>query len=151
MFSEGTHKVHVTGSAMGTTGTGKEQIAISLTNDAGESGAWYGFFTAKAIGITERALQALGWDMEEHQYNFALLNGTPALIGAECLAVCETEPDQNGNPRTKVSWLNPLDGGAALKEKMSDEQAAIFSSTLRKRFIAERGAPKPKVADDLPI
>lgn len=147
MVGAGEHHARVTAHALGRAGTGKEQIAVTFSvEEDGKTSSitWYGYFTDASYAVTERALQALGWDPAAHDYAFHELNGSEVLVGAEASIVVEEDVNRDGNPVMKVRWVNQPGGGVALKERMSDDEAKTFASTLRKKIIAAKGqAPAP--------
>jgi hypothetical protein len=138
----------VTSSCLGRAGNGTEQIAIGFDVHLGVDQqsvpmTWYGFFTDKAWETTERALKALGWDAHEHDYRLDALNPadpyeTP-IKGAEAQLVLEHEDDGEGGQRIRIRWVNSLNGGLVVKERMDPATAAEFSTTLRARLIAQKG------------
>lgn len=133
----------VTGSVMGHTSTGKEQLAVTFETDDPKtpSVTKYLFFTDAAIDMTTKALVALGWKPEDYDYNVALLNGTDVLVGRACSLVLEVETYE-GRAQTKVVFVNSA-GGGVVKDRMSAEQGAAFSSTVRERLMRSRAAMDP--------
>lgn len=132
----------VTGSKMGTTSTGKEQLVISFETDDPNTPtiSKYLFFTDKSMDISLKALVALGWKPEDHDFNITLLNGTDVLVGRECALVLENE-DYNGKTSTKVVFVNtkgppPMDAATA----------TAFGNTLRDRLQKARFAQDPAAA-----
>lgn len=154
MLRSGEYTARVTAHAMGRASTGKEQIAVTFSVEDGDkvsSITWYGYFTDAAYPTTEKALQSLGWDPAANDYAFHELNGTEALVGAEASIVVEEDVNQDGNPVSKVRWVNAPGGGVALKERMSDDEARSFASQLRKKLIASKGqAPAPAARSSAP-
>lgn len=135
----------VTGSQMGTTSTGKEQLVVSFETDDPNTPkiSKYLFFTDKSMDISLKALVSLGWLPEEHDYNISLLNGTDVLVGRECALVLENEeyPVGSGKTSTKVVFVNskgppPMDSGAA----------EAFGNSLRERLQKARFAQDPNAA-----
>jgi len=144
MLKPGQWKVNakVVGSQMGTTNTGTEQLVISFETDSPDTPkiSKYLFFTDKSMDISLKALVALGWKPEEHDYNITLLNGTDVLVGRECSLVLENE-EYNGKTSTKVVFVNskgppPMDSTAA----------GAFADGLRERLQKARFAMDPKAA-----
>ncbi|MCE9637712.1 MAG: hypothetical protein K8T90_18590 [Planctomycetes bacterium] len=143
----------VTSSCLGRAGNGTEQIAIGFDVHLGVDQqsvpmTWYGFFTDKAWETTEKALRALGWDPAEHDYQLDALNpqdpyDTP-IKGAEAQLVLEHEDDGEGGQRIRIRWVNSVNGGLVVKERMDPGTAAEFSQTLRSRLIAQRGPQTPR-------
>ena len=138
----GTHDARVISSALGKASTGKEQLAILFEDPSGNRLTWYGYFTESAWGTTERALQALGWDPAENDYRFMDLHETALLVDRHANIVVEAEVNQEtGEVRNRVRWVNKPGDGLALKERMTPEDAASFSASIRQRLIASRGMP----------
>lgn len=145
----------VTSSCLGRAGNGTEQLAIGFDVHLGVDQqsvpmTWYGFFTDKAWETTERALRALGWEPSEHDYRLDELNpadpyDTP-IKGAQAQLVLEHEDDGEGGQRIRIRWVNSVNGGLVVKERMDPGTAAEFSQTLRSRLIAQRGPQTPRRA-----
>lgn len=146
----GTYAATVTGSALGRTSGGKEQIAVSLdvhVNDR-ESGqmypvqmTWYGFFTDAALQTTDKALAALGFDATQRDIS-ELGPEQPhesPIVGAECEVVVEIERSDEYGDRPKIRWLNRRGGGLVMKERMDAVSAKAFGASLRSRLLAVRG------------
>ena len=130
MFEPGIHKVHVVGSAVGKTTTGKEQIGLTFESENGQRITWFGYFTPKAWPITERALQSLGWDPSKYLMQFSRLHETDLLVGVEA-EVLVTIESYEGQERAKVNSVNPSAGG--VRDKMTDDELKTFEEELRLR------------------
>lgn len=132
----------VTGSQMGTTQTGKEQLVISFETDDEKNKkiSKYLFFTDKSMDISLKALVALGWKPEDHDYNITLLNGTDVLVGREATLVLENE-EYNGKTTTKVVFVN-----SKAPPPMDAASAEAFGNTLRDRLMKARFAQDPNAA-----
>jgi len=143
----------VTSSCLGRAGNGTEQLAIGFDVHLGVEQqsvpmTWYGFFTDRAWETTEKALRALGWDPTEHDYQLDALNPqdpyeTP-IRGAQAQLVLEHEDDGEGGQRIRIRWVNSVNGGLVVKERMDPGSAAEFSQTLRSRLLAQRGPQTPR-------
>ena len=143
----------VTSSCLGRAGNGTEQLAIGFDVHLGVEQqsvpmTWYGFFTDRAWETTEKALRALGWDPTEHDYQLDALNPqdpyeTP-IRGAQAQLVLEHEDDGEGGQRIRIRWVNSVNGGLVVKERMDPGAAAEFSQTLRSRLLAQRGPQTPR-------
>ena len=147
----GTYTGTVTGTALGKTSSGKEQIGIGFDVHVSdpETGApcsvpmtYYCYFhTDGALRNAMKSLAALGFDMatrgiEELAPEDAALS---PLVGAEAEVVLENEDDQDGNPRLRIKWVNRAGGGLAMKERMEPAEAKSFSAQLRAKVISARG------------
>ncbi len=132
----------VSGSKMGTTSTGKEQLIVTFETDDpnNKTISKYLFFTDKSMDISLKALVALGWKPEDHDFNITLLNGTDVLVGRECALVLENE-DYNGKTSTKVVFVNSKG-----PPPMDPVAAGAFADTLRERLQKARFAQDPKSA-----
>jgi len=155
----GTYPGTATGSALGKAGTGNEQLGVSFDvhledPDTGQPCSvpmmWFGHFSEKSLGITDKALSAMGFDMGAR--DIAELNpedpGTSPIVGAEVNLVLEQEEGQDGNPKLKIRWVNRRGGGIQMKERLGATEAAAFGANLRKRILTTRGpgaakAPPP--------
>jgi hypothetical protein len=145
----------VTSSCLGRAGNGTEQLAIGFDVHLGVDQqsvpmTWYGFFTDRAWETTEKALRALGWDPAEHDFQLDALNpadpyDTP-LRGAEAQLVLEHEDDGEGGQRIRIRWVNAVNGGLAVKERMEPGEASAFSQNLRARLIAQKGPQQRRPA-----
>lgn len=154
-INPGRYRGTVTGSALGTTSTGNPQIAIGfdvhLRDEDGRTLSlpmtWYGFFTDKTYEQTDKALQALGFDVATQ--DLETLNpdepsDTP-ICGAEASLVLEHD-DQG---RILIRWVNKPGGGLALRDRMDRGQAASLAKQMRAKMLAARGpgrasAPAPR-------
>jgi len=134
----GTYRGVVTSTDLAKTKSGKEQIAIRFQFENGESLSWYGFFTEAAFRMTEKALDALGWNPADNDYRFHELNGTTVLNGAEADCVVEVETTDDYGTQTRIRWVNRVGGG--MVERMEEDEAARFAAEIRKKCIAWKGA-----------
>lgn len=152
MIAPGTYPATVTGSALGLTGTGKEQIAIGLDvhvtdRSTGEMYpvpmTWYGYVHSDAaLRVTDKALAALGFDPTTRDLSELGPEEPHAspIVGATCEVVVEHEHDEEYGTRARVKWLNrPGGGGVAVKERMDPKQARAFGAAVRGRLLAARG------------
>lgn len=144
-INPGRYRGTVTGSALGTTSTGKPQIAVGfdvhLTDEDGRALSlpmtWYGYFTEKTYELTDKALMALGFDVSTQ--DLETLNpdepsDTP-IYGAEASLVLE--PDDKD--RIIIRWVNKPGGGLALKDRMDRGEAASLAKQMRAKMLAARG------------
>lgn len=149
----------VTSSCLGRAGNGTEQLAIGFDVHLGADQqsfpmTWYGFFTDRAWETTEKALRALGWDPADHDYQLEALNpvdpyDTP-IKGVEAQLVLEHEDDGEGGQRIRIRWINAVNGGLAVKERMEAGEATAFSQSLRARLIAQKGPQQRRPAPARP-
>lgn len=149
----GTYLGTVTGTALGLTGTGKEQIAIAfdvhLPDGTGSVPmTWYGFFSSdKACEITAKALAALGFDLHKTLLD-VLGPEDPAaspLVGATANLVIDWEaPEGDYAGRWRIKWVNRPGGGIAMNERMEPTAAKSFATRMRTKLLAHAGAaPAP--------
>ncbi len=146
---------------LGTTSTGKEQLAITFDHDdtSYPSVTKYLFFTDASLPITRDDLAALGWDPEANAWAIDELLASGSLIGARADLVCAYE-EYNGKRTLKVKFINaPGERRGALKDRMTPDQAKSFTSSLRNRLGVTGGATRrPQVTkadvaldDDIPF
>jgi hypothetical protein len=142
MISAGVHRAIVGEGLLGKTGTGKEQVAVSLdvmdtVTGANEHMAWYGYFTEASAEYTVKALRTMGWQGDD-------LSDLSSIRGVEVSIVVEHE-DYEGKMRAKVRWINPPGSGAILKEQMSEDEAKSFAAKMKGRIRAlDKLAGQPK-------
>jgi hypothetical protein len=141
MIPEGTYTAKATDSALGKASTGTEQIAVSLQITSGEmqgqTVVWYGYFTERATERTLESLRHLGWTSDD-------ITALDGLGEKEASIVIEHEPDQSGQPRVRVKWVNGLGSGIAMKERLAPNEAKALAARLKGAAIASRGgAPAP--------
>lgn len=143
----GKHRARATTAVLGTTSTGKEQIAVEFVFDGGPNDGrhitWYGYFSDKTLDRTLDSLRHCGWSGDD----LIDLSGIDANVVE---LVVETEADRDGNPRPKVRWVNRI-SGPALKNQMSTDEASAFSRRMRGAVIAHRkssGNGAPPSRDD---
>ncbi len=145
---DGTYPAQVIEGLLGMTGTGKEQVAVSLeTTDAdgnptGERIAWYGTFTDNAYPYTVKTLRVMGWQGDDLS-DLSSIAGTPVSI----VVKTESYEDRSGATKTsqKVAFVNPPGGGAILKEQMTPDAAKAFAARMKAKVRAadvEAGKPK---------
>jgi hypothetical protein len=85
MLSDGTYPAQVIEGLLGMTGTGKEQVAVSLEvtdvdgNPTGEKTAWYGTFTDAAYPYTIKTLRVMGWQGDDLS-DLSSIQGTPVSV-----------------------------------------------------------------------
>lgn len=134
MISQGRHKARGVMGALGTTGTGKEQIAVLLEVTEGEEQGtqitWYGYFTEKTVDRTFESLRLLGWSGDD-------LTDLSGLDANEVSIVIEHEHDQSGELRARVKWING-GGGLGLKEPMNAVAAKAFAERMKGAALASR-------------
>ena len=139
MISLGKHKARAIEAALGLTSTGKEQVAVAFEiidgPHTGETINYYGYFTEKTAKRTMESLRILGWSSDD-------LTDLSDVTG-ECTLVVEHEPDQNGDMRARVRWVNPPGGGLDLKEKLEGGAAKAFAARMRGLAAASRSGAKP--------
>lgn len=133
MSMQGTHKARAKEWGLGTSSTGKEQVAVMFVLSEGEHAGkhitWYGYFTDTTVDRTLDSLRHCGWDGD----NFVQLEG---LDRNEVELVIEPEEYQ-GKWNDRVKWVNRL-STIALKEKMSGDALAAFASKMRGKAVAHK-------------
>lgn len=145
MIDKGTYRAVPVDAALGKTGTGNEQIVVmfELADQSGRRIGWYGYFTDKTFDRTVESLRHLGWTGD----NLAdFTAGLPADANQEVEIVIDHEPDQEGNDRARVRWINS-GRGVAVKDRLDEDQARAFGAQMRGRIAAMQGRrpspPKP--------
>lgn len=134
----GTYRARAIEAQLGTTNTGKEQVAISFQlltpGFEGQHLPYYGFFTESALEVTVKALRACGWTGID-------LSDLAGIETNEVNLVVEHE-EYNGVTRAKVKWVN--DGSAGLlKNVLGDTERKAFANRMRGAIAAiGQGAPK---------
>lgn len=133
----GTYRGRATEAQLGTTSTGKEQVAISFQlltpGYEGQHLPYYGLFTDAALEITVKALRACGWQGVD-------LSDLTGIDTNEVNLVVEHET-YNGVTRARIKWVN--DGTAGLlKNVLGDTERKAFAQRMR-GAIAALGTPGP--------
>lgn len=133
----GTYRGRATEAQLGTTSTGKEQVAISFQlltpGYEGQHLPYYGLFTDAALEITVKALRACGWQGVD-------LSDLSGIDTNEVNLVVEHET-YNGVTRARIKWVN--DGTAGLlKNVLGDAEKKAFAQRMR-GAIAALGTPGP--------
>ncbi len=151
MIEPGRYKARATGAEMGFTNNGKEQVAVAfeLVEKPGQRITWYGMFTTEITGNarisqcdrTMESLRLCGWKTDD-------LFDLAGISDNEVEITIDTETDLNGQPRSRVKWVNaPNSGGPALKNIMPDAQKRSFAAKMKAAAIASRAkAPAPRQA-----
>lgn len=138
LIPAGTYRARATEAQLGTTDTGKEQVAISFQlltpGFEGQHLPYYGFFTEKALEVTVKALRACGWAGVD-------LSDLTGIDTNEVNLVVEHE-EYNGVTRAKVRWVN--DGSVGLlKNVLGDVERKAFANRMR-AAIATLGHGQPQ-------
>lgn len=146
-MNDGIYRARAKEAKLGTTNTGKEQIAVLLETVHDETGeftgstiTWFGYFTDKAIEGTFRALRRLGWQGND-------LSDLSTIGTKDVVIVVESE-EYEGKFRPKVKWINDPDGGGgglALKTPLDDARAKQFAAKMKGAVVAfdkKEGTPK---------
>lgn len=142
LIPAGTYRARATEAQLGTTDTGKEQVAISFQlltpGFEGQHLPYYGFFTEKALEVTVKALRACGWQGVD-------LSDLSGIDANEVNLVVEHE-EYNGVTRAKVRWVN--DGSVGLlKNVLGDAERKSFAQRMRGAIAAVNvGQPKTQQA-----
>jgi hypothetical protein len=128
--------------ALGTTSSGKEQIAVQFEflDPAGERLTWYGFFTDAAFERTIESLRAMGWTGSSLD-EFAG-EKLPAGVDRQVELVVQHEEYQ-GKTQARLSFVNSIGAGLALKSAMDANQARAFAAKMKGRIAALSGGVPP--------
>ena len=130
MLENGKYRGRPTSAALGLTKGGKEQIAVQfdLVDPAGESIAWYGYFTEGTMERTIQSLRYCGWTGTDLSV-FTEGQPLPEEVCREVELVVEQE-EYEGKVRAKVQWVNG-GGGLALKNALTLDQAQAFARRMQ--------------------
>jgi hypothetical protein len=128
--------------ALGWTSKKTEQVAVQLQiregEDEGRVLTWYGSFSDSALGrgtVCDRTLESLrymGWQGDEI-WDLSTIGDDDA---DDVMIVIDHEVGQDGETRAKVSWVNKLGNGAAIKDRMDDGQARAFAAKMKGKVLA---------------
>lgn len=133
MIGEGTFKARGLEAELGTTDSGKEQVAVLLEllegDDQGKHITWYGYFTEATTDRTLEALRLLGWQGDD-------LSDLRGIDANEVYAVI-IHDEYDGKVRAKVNFING-NAGIALKNKMSVGDAKAFAERMKGHVLAQR-------------
>ena len=136
MIEAQTVKARAVEAALGTTSKGGEQVAILFTllegPNEGERITYYGYFTEKTQERTLETLEYCGWEGDD-------LSDLRGVDRNDVYLVIEHEPDQNGETRARVRWVNAA-GGIAMQNRMAPADAASFAQRMRGTVLARRQA-----------
>lgn len=136
MLEPGKYYGRAVEAVLGTTSTGRPQIAVTFELDepAGQRVVWYGFFTAATEERTIESLRFAGWKGLDFGV-FAYGQPLPADMTETVELVVEHETDDRGFTRAKVRWVNRY-GGASVKDPMDQARAASFAQQMRAKLAA---------------
>lgn len=148
MLEPGKYYGHAVEAVLGTTSTGKEQIAVvfELDEPAGQRITWYGYFTEATEERTIESLRYMGWKgLDFSVFAYGRLMPTEMMETVEL--VVEHEHGNDGIPRAKVRWVN-RSAGPAVKDPMDEQRAAAFATRMRGRLAAfdAKSGKKPAAA-----
>lgn len=126
---DGVYAARAITGALGTSGTGKEQIGVEfeIQDEQGGHITWYGFFTDKTMDRTIETLRLCGWKGSD-------LNSLDGLGDNEVSIVLETE-EYEGKSRQRVQWVNRA-GGLAMANPLSADQAKAFAAKMKGAVVA---------------
>ena len=150
MISIGTWKARALEGALGEPSKedGNPVVAVGFQilegPDTGSHITWYGYLTEKTFERTIESLRYCGWQGD-------MLDNLHGITDNDVYLVVEHEPDQQGELRARVRWVN-AGGGVALKNRMTTEAASSFAQRMRGQVIAAqqrspRAAPAPAAAN----
>lgn len=132
LVTEGAWKVRGCGWALGTSSKGTEQVGVDLLilegPSAGAHITYYGYFTDLTFERTVESLRLLGWTGND-------LDDLTGIDRQEAIAVIEHEPDEQGEIRDRVRWINGP-GGVAMKDKMDPVAAKSFAARMKGKLLA---------------
>lgn len=140
MIQPGKYRARATGPEdvqFGRTGNGNRQVAVLFRfvdpELEQETITWFGTFAdGKATEITVKALRACGW----YGDNLADMTG---IDSQEVELVIVEEPDQEGNLRTKVKWVNKPGGGKVeLKNALNQGEVQALAAEMKGYLIASK-------------
>lgn len=146
IITEGRYTARAVEWILGTTSTGKEQVAVQLTLlDPALTGrrlTWYGYFTEGALPVTIKALRAMGWQGTD-------VSDLHGLDANEVSIVVEHEEYQ-GKTQVRVKWINEP-GNLGVKTPLQGDEAKSFAARMKASILAlEQGQPKPNNAKPSP-
>lgn len=114
---------------------GNPVVAVGFIIDEGPSQgrsiSWYGYFTEKTEERSIESLRHCGWHGDMIN-DLSEIGSDPDL---RVYLVIEHEPDQNGEVRAKVRWVN-AGGGVALKNRMNPGEAMSFAQRMRGKIMS---------------
>jgi hypothetical protein len=126
--ANGTYRATAESAVLGTTKTGKEQIAVQFKlTDLGVRLTWRGFFTEKTTDRTFESLRACGWAGDD-------VSAVTFPPGNEVEIVVENE-EYDGKVHPKIQWVNTI-GGASVQNAMDPVQAKSFGARMKGALIA---------------
>lgn len=132
-MENGKYHAIATKAELGTTSTGKEQIAVTFdfvdAAHAGRQMTWFGYFTEKTEARTFETLRTCGFKGTDLTDLSSLSGETPTVE-----LVVEAE-EYNGEWRPKVKWVNNI-GGSALKSPLVGDQAKSFAARMSAKMKA---------------
>jgi hypothetical protein len=136
MLEIGEYRARSKSAALGTTKSGKEQVAVTfdLLDLPGQSITWYGFFSEAAFEIAMRGLRAAGFQGDD------LSNLSSLQPGPECFLVVDHET-YDGKVRAKVKFINSGEGGIPLKAQLEPDAARAFAAKMKGRIVAFDKSP----------
>jgi len=122
---------------VGEAGTGTPQVAVRFDFlDYDETNrVWYGYFTPSSMENTFKALRTAGWkgnDLEDLSDLFSD-NDPPEVV-----LVVQHEPDQQGNMRDRIRFINSVgsSAGAMLKKKLEGKDLSDFAARMKGEILA---------------
>lgn len=136
--ANGVYRARAVSAALGRTGTGKEQVAVTfqLMDSEGALGpmlTWFGYFTEQTFPRTVEGLRHCGWQGDD-------LSDLSGIDANEVSLVVENE-EYEGKTYSKIRWVNAAGGGGVtLKEQLTDMEARAFGARMRGQVTALRQA-----------
>jgi hypothetical protein len=98
---------------------------------------WFGSFKEKAKPHTIKALLHCGLKGNDLSTLADGLEGHALELGKEVMITVAKETDDKGNPRLRISWVNPL-GGGNFRDRMSRGEVIKSLSLLKGEVLAIR-------------
>ena len=155
----GRHMVTVQSAEFGESEKGTPFLNLYLVDaDSNGIGAWL-YLSEKALQYSLKTLR----DAFAFDGNFE--TAIEQVTGKECSITCEMEPDQNGNDKLRVKWINaprqpaPINDQVSFLKTLSAKAARIPAKApaaaaptrtppAAKALVAQRPATKPAAKED---
>jgi hypothetical protein len=141
----GRHAVTTTSCEFGESGKGKPYVAFDFKRDDGAT--LLGFLTLvdkdDANKISEHTLKTLR-EVFDFDGNFETL--PTQAVGKPCSIVTEFEPDEKGQDKLRVRWINPLSS----VKPLANASGLLKSLTDQAKRIPPKAGTTPKPAPSKP-
>lgn len=131
-MEEGRYRARGIQGALGETKGGAEQVAVEFEfldePVKGQRITWFGYFTDKTTEHTVKALRTCGWQGAD-------LTDLSGVDANEVILVIQNE-EYEGTWRSKVRFINSLNGGLALKNPLDENKARAFAARMKGQILA---------------